>query len=487
MNLDVGCPDGTPDYAEPVPDQDLDWTWPAADTFTDDSIARWTVHTCSELGSQRIRLIKIRPGRLRDTIKCDTRVCFLSEAGEYTALSYTWGCPVRRCHIIVDEKPRLLTMNLWRFLWQARQLPEHFSGWLWIDAISIEQSDPWEKLEQVKMIPKIFGSAHPVVVWLGQSYGNSDKAMEVLATQAAYSPPWKTPRRLWASPTGPAMLELCNRPYWRRLWIFQELKASRATNLLCGSEYVYFESLMGWLSGNEDERVGAKVQALRDSSAGRMLSLIHASMDSSLRAMLDSTSHLRCTDPRDRVYAILNAVSSGHQGIEADYTATLPDLMNHVLRNMHATEKPRSLLEVGMQCSALEAVLGMSPGSLYENEVEALAPCSDPPFQLSQANLYAIRSSLAGRSKSPFRAHQIVLVLEDMRFWCKRHKHQQIARMIRQELPKMLLLDEPDLELSKASQDFLASGDSAGVSETSELCGKMGRALKSFESICGEW
>lgn len=128
MNLDVGRPDGTPDFAEPIPDQDSDWTWPAADTFTDGSIARRTVQTCSELGSQRIRLIKIRPGRANHMIECETKVCFLSEAGHYNALSYAWGSPVRRCQIVVDEQPRLVTVNLWRFLQQARNLANRFSG-----------------------------------------------------------------------------------------------------------------------------------------------------------------------------------------------------------------------------------------------------------------------------------------------------------------------------------------------------------------------
>lgn len=203
------------DCAEPFTDQNLDWTWPAADTFTDDSIARRTIQTYSQLGSQPVRLIKIRPGRLDDVIACDTRFCLLADVeGEYAALSYTWGCPVERCHIIVDNQPRLITINLWRFLWQARQLADRFSDWLWIDALSIDQSDPWEKLEQVNMIPKIFEKAEPVVVWLGPAYGDSDSAIEALTTRKTKSSHWKVWRRLWASPIGPAMLELCDRPYW---------------------------------------------------------------------------------------------------------------------------------------------------------------------------------------------------------------------------------------------------------------------------------
>ncbi|KAM0708200.1 hypothetical protein Q7P35_004850 [Cladosporium inversicolor] len=82
--------------------------------------------------------------------------------------------------------------------------------------------------------------------------------------------------------------------------------------------------------------------------------------------MLDSTYHLRCTDLRDKVYAILNIVSSGHQGIKADYTNTLPNLMNHILHNVHVHAKPYALHVVATQCSSLESVFGVSPGSIYE-------------------------------------------------------------------------------------------------------------------------
>ena len=471
MNIDVDCPDGIPDYAEPVPDPDLDWTWPAADTFTDDSIAPRTIHTCSELGSQRIRLIKIRPGRPRDTIECDTKVCFLSEAGEYTALTYTWGCPVERCHIIVDDQPRLVTVNLWRFLLQARQLPEQFSGWLWIDALSIEQSDAWEKLEQVKMISKIFEKARPVVIWLGPAFGNSDRAMEILATYRTGTYPWRAPRRLWAFPTYTAMLELCTRPYWHRLWVYQELSASQRTRLMCGSGYVYFSSLIHWLFGNNDERVKDKVQALRSSSAGMMISLIYSNMDRSLPAMLDSTGHLRCTDPRDKVYAILNVVSSGHQGIEADYTNNLPNLMNQILRNIHASKRPDTLYEVSEQCQSLEVALRMSPGSMFTTKGNAVTACCDHMQRLFVSSMLT--------------TEKLDLMLKEVRAWCEYHDHQAIAQMIRQTLPGLWGLDEPDLELAEWERNMhLARAPKSGLKHI-ELCGELGKILKSFESICG--
>jgi hypothetical protein len=288
----------------PIQSNTTAWVWPVVDTSKDNSLVRHNLQTCSELGSQRIRLIKIRPGRSSEMIECDTGVHFLSQAGQYTAVSYTWGSWVERCQIIVDAQPRLISLNLWHFLRQAGQLPEHFSGWLWIDALSIEQSNPWEKLEQFRLISRIFEGAEHTVVWLGPAYRNSDRAMKALAAQTT-DLHGRARKSLWASPVAPAVLELCERQYWRRLWIYQELKASRKTGFLCGSQYADLYKLGSWLLEHPDESLEEKRWALQPSSAGFMIELLNLSpIDKSLRKMLDRTCRLHCTDPRDRVYAI---------------------------------------------------------------------------------------------------------------------------------------------------------------------------------------
>jgi hypothetical protein len=108
----------------------FDLLWPAAETFTDDSIGLRIFTTCSELGSQRIQLVKIRPGPSSSMISLDTKVCLLDRAGQYTALSYTCESPVLQRQVIINGEPRAVTTNLWRFLSQTRKLPARFSGWL---------------------------------------------------------------------------------------------------------------------------------------------------------------------------------------------------------------------------------------------------------------------------------------------------------------------------------------------------------------------
>lgn len=172
------------------------------------------------------------------------------------------------------------------------------------------------------------------------------------------------------------------------------------------------------------------MQALQNSSAGMMLKLTDAAMDQSLRAMLDSTRHLRCTDPRDKVYAILNVVRSGRLNIRANYTSTLPGLMNHVLRNMHIIKWPLTLHDVTKQCEDLENLFGVIPGSIYSidsTEHEALPLCFHP--------LSHLESKATDRLDWLFRDN-FDLKLDDVHKWCKHRYHRFIAHKINSDLAR---------------------------------------------------
>jgi hypothetical protein len=56
------------------------------------------------------------------------------------------------------------------------------------------------------------------------------------------------------------------------------------------------------------------------------------------------------------VYAILGVATKGHEGIEADYHASINSIVNQILRNKYAATPPTSLDEVKDDCKFLEAV-----------------------------------------------------------------------------------------------------------------------------------
>jgi hypothetical protein len=342
--------------------------YPATDTFSDESIARWPAVTCSELGSRRIRLVKITPGPPSSTIRCEVRTCFLNQAPSYTAVSYTLGSPLDFREILIEGRTHSVPKNLWRFMDQARMPPDSdcLIEWLWIDALSIDQSDLQEKLDQVGIIASIFTRARRVLVWLGPSYGNSDLALTVVYSNGTRGT--QRDSRTLAGPAWSALHSLCERPYWRRLWVYQELKSAPRAELMCGDLLVPVRVFREYLLNAAAHRLKDKIKILKRSSAGRMLRLVQSRTDPSLWTLMRRTRHLRCADLRDKAYATHNMARPGKQRLEADYTIAVPVLLNRILKYHHGVHPPLTLEEVGHQCTELEAPLRVPHNSMFEIE-----------------------------------------------------------------------------------------------------------------------
>jgi hypothetical protein len=280
--------------------------------------------------------------------------------------------------------PHAVPKNLWRFLSQARQLRVHFSGWLWIDALSIQQSNPLEKHDQVKIISQIFESAEQVFVWLGPAYAMSDEALRQISAGKFHSSSGKTHyQKILAGPAGSAIRSLCDRKYWRRLWVFQELKAARRTQMMCGNMLLPLEAFESFLrpllledSSVSMPRLKNELETLKLSPAAEMIQLLQVPMDKSLWSWLQETSHLDCANPRDKVYALLSVAVKGHEGIEPDYQRELPDLLDHTLDEQLKIVRLQGAGELNEYCSKLQSMFGSAHSDLlyWETLAKRLRP-----------------------------------------------------------------------------------------------------------------
>ncbi|KAH7409814.1 heterokaryon incompatibility protein-domain-containing protein [Phaeosphaeria sp. MPI-PUGE-AT-0046c] len=132
-----------------------------------------------QLGNtSKIRVVTILPcssADASDAIACEFRILDLGHTARtcsdptkhvpsYTALSYTWGLVLFKKLILLGGEPFLVQDNLWRFLNRARI--EKFTGYLWIDALCIDQSTVGERNHQVSMMGEIYKRAESVLVWL---------------------------------------------------------------------------------------------------------------------------------------------------------------------------------------------------------------------------------------------------------------------------------------------------------------------------------
>jgi hypothetical protein len=318
----------------------------------------------SELGDGVIRLIKVQKGSSEDMINCQLQNVHLSQDPNYVALSYTWGSPQKEKTIMVDEYPLLIPKNLYRLLQHIRKSMSLRAHWLWIDMLSIDQANLAERSKQVMMIPQIFGIAKRAVSWLGPAYGGSDDAMIALSKPTDH---WLRANRLsrfLATPGGHALYAICRRAYWRRLWIFQELRIGRDKQLMCGLKVVPWSRYRAFMQFIR-ERLDDATETIRSSPAMRMIELSLQSADTSLWNLMQMTKELRCFDPRDKVFAILGVTTRGHEGIIPDYTIPIPTLLNRVLRKRWELETPDTISEASQQCQLMENIFCLHRGAAY--------------------------------------------------------------------------------------------------------------------------
>lgn len=221
----------------------------------------------------------------------------------------------------------------------------------------------------------IYGRAARVVVWLGTAYEQSDDAMRALLRPQCHK------RSLETSPWIMALLALCSRLYWHRLWVLQELKLAKRKDLMCGSMVIpwqHFERIMVLIDGGFDEStpfaLSGRTRYVCNSAAMRMIRLMGTPDETSLWDLLNMSVHLRCEEVRDKVYALCGLATTEGASIDADYDIEIPILMNNILK-YHIEQVPElSILTVASACERLEIMFGFQPGSMFElqNSTESL-------------------------------------------------------------------------------------------------------------------
>jgi hypothetical protein len=291
----------------------------------------------------------------------------LEESPPFTALSYMWGDPARTNPIIANSKQLGVTESLLAFLKEVKRrhkaednCSNAFQGWLWIDAVCINQDDLIERAEQVVHMKAIYGKAHSIIIWLGEGEEGSDVVMNLLEHIAAVEDEedftfraaeddseymcefigGSTTIRMPYSVL-PILQRLFNSPYWDRSWIIQEAStpkraisdtgATGSTWVCLGAASILFSDyaeanrrliLAAWLNPMQ-----SKIDL--HNIANTNLETIQYLEDrrysngyvSALYPMLVRTRTSLATDPRDKLYAILGLVDdSSDPLLEPDYT-----------------------------------------------------------------------------------------------------------------------------------------------------------------------
>lgn len=319
-------------------------------------------------GPWQIRLVHLLPGQRSDKIACEIRAVSRNDVEKkYSAVSYTWGGSTKECTILLNGSTFHVTKNLYSFLHNGRHNERTYI--YWIDAICINQSDTEERNSQVGEMKSVYENADQVLVWLGPAADDSHLAMDKLRNVAkTFKELAKNKRNdethegfvrrfyvdcgdeanswiLGPPPFDPkpwvALRRLLNRPWWTRLWVVQECSTERDTIFTCGSQWLRWIDLQLAIVAIYSFAFKYDYEALNDLPtwrAGRLrdfqTSRSVGGEELHLINLLEVLRRCDCTDPRDKVYAVIGLATNipRSSDLPVDYNKSWQEVYTDVAR-----------------------------------------------------------------------------------------------------------------------------------------------------------
>ncbi|OTA53075.1 HET-domain-containing protein [Hypoxylon sp. EC38] len=210
----------------------------ACELQTDLSGRQLPAHGYESLGyNDKIRLLRLEKGTGEDPLHGDLVSAALKDPIIYEAVSYVWadddGDTTRNRPLYLGERWEILliTKNCEATIRRLRLTGE--DRILWIDAVCINQTDVYERSQQVGLMSQIYSTARACLVYIGEHRDNSEMAMRLIDRDHL---PQELPKEMSI-----ALSNLFKRPYFSRTWILQELVLSSKAIVHCG------KSTTNWL------------------------------------------------------------------------------------------------------------------------------------------------------------------------------------------------------------------------------------------------
>lgn len=246
-----------------------------------------------------------------------------------------------------------VTENLYDALKRLSQA--HAGEWLWIDAISINQSDIGERSTQVAMMKEIYNNAAHVVIWLGElatlhralsvmtwianqlmsdtgcqsnniiGPGGLTLTTEHIDSLRIYT--WDDVADMSAFEAYAELVHLFSLPWFRRVWVLQEAFSHTAVTVRVGEVTLPWGSIILaalWQSFLTRDYLSKSRRDIDDKDMSYLpelwLGLLHNRVPRGLSMieLVCSARDFQASDPRDKVFALL--------GIANDLEPEMPQL-----------------------------------------------------------------------------------------------------------------------------------------------------------------
>ncbi|KKP00042.1 hypothetical protein THAR02_07855 [Trichoderma harzianum] len=245
------------------------------------------------LDELQIRLLRLEPKAGSTKIQASLikrNLLDIKRGGPFfEALSYTWGPPTVTKDIVINGIAFPVTANLYAFLENHQEAKR---------PIGEKPPDPNDEPD--------LRSSQSTDIWLGEPSSDSDRAMDWINHLGSASPYDKMPNipnNAWQ-----AMQSLLERPWWKRIWIVQELTAGamglklEKASIICGNVRVLWMTVV---------IAAARLKAYQDDKRQAFPTITEILELDSLR---DSAGYYFTKEPtskslRDKIYAIWNMFS----------------------------------------------------------------------------------------------------------------------------------------------------------------------------------
>jgi hypothetical protein len=301
---------------------------------------------------QQIRLIKIVPSSVGSLINCEFVISTadVAQSLPYSALSYTWGAATLDQDIdkiILHGHIFWIRKNLWNFMDYERLQPQQ--KLFWVDACCINQTESdsasiKEKNHQVTLMRHIYHRAAEVVIWLGKPPQDLEWQLDHLYAFLDSS---------WSGGDLPeydicdlrAFGYLWSKPYWRRVWIVQEILMAKRIILRCGNfkfEWHWFVQFYAKIHKEDKTTLNRRPMfgginvLLRPTST---LPEVYPSYfprntsqiwDFTIESIVVEFRNQECLNPLDKIYGFLGLLND--HVIDPDYNKTTVQLYNDIMR-----------------------------------------------------------------------------------------------------------------------------------------------------------
>jgi hypothetical protein len=311
-----------------------------------------------------IRLLVLEPGAEDDALSCSLLPVRLSENPAFEAISYTWcvvcnssgwldahlcrGDPRDREIISVSGANLGISRNLAAGLRNFRRRDKKCR--FWADAICINQDSIAERSKQVQIMRDIFSQASKTRVWLGDAMPLDRIAVswveaKKLQKQDPYTRSIRWINDMMGDPheTEQALMAFFRRPWYRRIWVVQEVAVSSDIELYFGKFAIPFGDLsyaIQTMMGRE--LVGFNFDCLAHAglNAIALMTCLHRDSRGTIPKkikiddiLLQSARDFGATEPRDKIYALLGLpLENWHLMPRVNYTISTKTLYKEIVQ-----------------------------------------------------------------------------------------------------------------------------------------------------------